>query len=215
VNGAIYETNLGTQFGITGTRRPDRRDSRGYWFRPGCHAEHVAGGEGRGIGVQNFFALPEIGNSWYDSTSVNVQLPDSEWFSLFPSLGRQSLYVGAGGTNTIDRPSGLMLQGINQAIGSKLNILNTVQTGTPTYSQAGAQPIPTYIFNFTGNLNSTTTVSSVSSFSNLVVGQVITGTGIPTGSYDRGHQQWGRDTDPFDSGHGDGYWGGTRGFGPQ
>jgi hypothetical protein len=35
------------------------------------------------------------------------------------------------------------LQIVNAAIGSKLKVLNTVQTGTPTYSSPGGQPDPT------------------------------------------------------------------------
>jgi hypothetical protein len=50
---------------------------------------------------------------------------------------------GPGSTGTIDRPSGIMLQGINNAIGSKLHLLATTQSGTPTYSQPAAQPNPT------------------------------------------------------------------------
>jgi len=184
VNGAVYETNLGTSYGITGTTQ--------------AQIDGIVGGIGSGldatlnmllaardvgIGVQNLFALPEIATGWYESTSVtcNCQTQSSTLYS--PLWGANRYMSGPEATNSFDRPSGLMFQGINQAIGSKLNILNTVQTGTPTYNQAGAQPDPTgYVTTVTGNLNSTTTVSSVSSFGNVQVGQVITGTGIPIGA---------------------------------
>jgi hypothetical protein len=181
-NTAIYETNLGTGTGITGdTQSQINGIVAGVGSGLDATLNMLLGARDVGIGVQNFFSLPEIANEWSDCTSITSNSCAANSALFAPLWGGNRYMPGPEASGIMDRPSGLMLQGINQAIGTKLNLLNTVQTGTPTYSQAAAQPLPTYVYPFTGNLNSTTTVSSVSNFGGLIVGGVITGTGIPTG----------------------------------
>jgi hypothetical protein len=81
----------------------------------------------------------------------------------------------------IDRPTGIALQVVNNAVGNNLNLLNTTQTSTPTYSQVAAQPDPYLGAQFTATCSGTTTITGVSLTSGGLssTSQIIQGTGVP------------------------------------
>ena len=143
VDGAIYETNLGTNVGIEGVTQ-SQIDGIVAGVGAGLDASlnMLLAARDAGIKVQTVFALPEIGNAFTTCASPTAGICQSSAALHTPLWGTNRYMPGPGSSGVIDRPSGIALQMINTAIGSKLDLLNTVQTGTPTYNQPAAQPNP-------------------------------------------------------------------------
>jgi hypothetical protein len=146
VNGAVYETNLATTCALTGTTQTQINQVVG-GLGAGLDATltMLLAARDAGVLLQNFFAFPEDVNQFGLSTSTasgSCSLLNT--YTPYQPLWGSNLFMpGPTNAQSIDRPSGIALQLVNNAMGSNLNLLNTVQTGTPTYNQPAAQPNPT------------------------------------------------------------------------
>jgi hypothetical protein len=144
VNGAIYETNLTTNCALTGTTQTQiNQVVAGVGAGLDATLTMLLGVRDAGVLVQNFFALPEVENSFGLAASANSGSCPQTYSPYEPLWGANLFMPGPTNASAIDRPSGIALQLINNAIGSNLNLLNVAQTGTPTYNQPAAQPNPT------------------------------------------------------------------------
>jgi hypothetical protein len=146
VNGAIYETNLTTNCAITGTTQGQiNQVAAGVGAGLDATLAMLLAARDAGIGPQAFFSFPEAANKFGLSTSANSgSCPLINTYTPYqPLWGANLMMPGPSNANSIDRPSGIALQVINNAIGNNLNLLATRQSGTPTYKQPAAQPNPT------------------------------------------------------------------------
>ena len=142
VNGAIYESNLGTQCGITGVSQSTINNVvAGVGSGLDATLNMLLGLRDAGVLVQNFFALPEVGNSFFTAASTSVNCTSSGNSLYAPIWGANRIMPGPTISGVVDRPSGISLQLVNSAM--LPNLLAVTQSGTPTYNQAAAQPIPT------------------------------------------------------------------------
>ena len=143
VNGAIYESNLGTQCGITGiSQNTINGVVAGVGSGLDATLNMLLGARDGGVLVQNFFALPEDANGFYTSASTTSGSCSTGSSLYSPVWGASRIMPGPTNSSAIDRPSGIALQMINSAMLPKL--LAATQTGTPTYNQVAAQPNPGY-----------------------------------------------------------------------
>ncbi len=146
VQGAVYETNLGTNCALKGTTQ-GQIDQVVAGVGAGLDATlaMLLAARDAGITVQNFFALPEYANKFGLATSITSgSCPLIDTYIPYQPLWGANLFMpGPSPAYNIDRPSGILLQGINNAIGTKYDLLATVQTGTLTYDQPASQPNPT------------------------------------------------------------------------
>jgi hypothetical protein len=144
VNGAVYETNLTTNCALTGTTQTQiNQVVAGVGAGLDATMAMLLGVRDAGVLVQSFFALPEVENSFGLAASGNSGSCPQTYSPWEPLWGSNLFMPGPTDSSSIDRPSGISLQLINKAMDNKLNVLNTVQTGTPTYNQPAAQPNPT------------------------------------------------------------------------
>jgi hypothetical protein len=146
IPGYIYEMNISAQCGLSGigiTQTTLNQTLAGIGGALSLAQNILLGARDAGIGVQNVWSLVEDGNT-FDLAAANhgSSCSTNSGFSA-PIFGVNRIMGGPTNTQAVDRPSAIALQLINAAVGSKLKLLNTTQTSTPTYSQAGAQPDPT------------------------------------------------------------------------
>jgi len=143
VNGAVYETSLGTNCALSGvTQAQINGVAAGIGSGLDATLNMLLAARDAGVKVQNFFALPGPGNAFYTATSDTSGCNYNSTLNQ-PLWGANLFMPGPTNSAAIDRPTGIALQLVNQAMGSKLNLLAVSQSGTPTYSQAAAQPNPT------------------------------------------------------------------------
>jgi hypothetical protein len=143
VDAAVYESNVSAQAVINGITQA-QIDNFGAGVGTGLDEtlNLLTAARDSGIKVQNVFTLPGGAAPIYTSPSVTSGTYSISG-TLYAPIWSTNLYMtGPGASGTIDRPTEIATAMVNQAIGSKLNLLNTVQTGTPTYNQPSAQPNP-------------------------------------------------------------------------
>lgn len=181
VQGAIYETNMGTQCGLAGvTQSTINNVVAGIGSGLDATLNMLLSVRDAGVKVINLFALPEIENSFSTATSTTSGACNTASALYSPLWGMNRIMPGPTNSGVVDRPVGIALQLVNSAM--KPNLLNVVQSGTPTYNQAAEQPIPQGGASITAVCNGTTTAFSISpTFANLFSNgtQTASGTGIP------------------------------------
>lgn len=144
INAAIYEANLGTQYGLATTQSA----LNGYVAGVGAGLDAVLNQltllRDSGMVATNFFALSGDYNAYYTCASVAGGCKESRGVAS-PIWGSNLFMAGTGPHQSVDRPAGIAFQVANEAIastGSQTNLLNLKQIGSPTYVQAAAQPDP-------------------------------------------------------------------------
>jgi hypothetical protein len=143
VQGAIYESNLGTQCGLTGiTQSTINGVVAGVGAGLDATLNMLLGVRDAGVLVQNAFALPEDANAFYTATSTTAGGCGTNSGLTSPLWGINRIMPGPTNASVVDRPSGIALNLINAAM--LPNLLAVTQTGTPTYSSPAAQPDPGY-----------------------------------------------------------------------
>jgi len=141
VQGAIYETNLGTQCGLAGvTQGTINGVVAGIGSGLDATLNMLLGVRDAGVLVQNAFALPEDANAFYTATSDTAGACGTSSALKSPLWGFNRIMPGPTNASVVDRPSGIALNMVNAAM--LPNLLAVTQTGTPTYSSPAAQPNP-------------------------------------------------------------------------
>jgi len=197
VQGAVYETNLGTQCGLAGiTQSTINGVVAGVGAGLDATLNMLLGVRDAGVLVQNAFALPEDANAFYTATSTTAGSCGTSSSLKSPLWGINRAMPGPTNASVVDRPSGIALNMVNAAM--LPNLLAVTQTGTPTYSSPAAQPNPGWT-TLTNNIVANPAVPYVQSFGfgdgagnyslivynlNLTSTEAITFTGAaaPTGS---------------------------------
>jgi hypothetical protein len=192
VNSAHYEENMNTTYGLTGVTQAELSDNiAGVGAGLAMTENMLLAARDAGIKVQNAFTLPSVGIYPYVYSCLYACSNSQDSSVYSPVWGVSKYMSGPGSSGIIDRPTGIALGLVNNAIGNKLYVLNTVQTGTPTYNMPGGQPNPGGSQTFTGTTTmGSNVITSVvppgpPACGGYCLGEInnsITGPGIPSGT---------------------------------
>jgi hypothetical protein len=195
VNGAIYEENMGTVCGLSSDTQDDVNGVvAGLGAGLTIMENALLATRDAGVLVHNIFAYPETSNPFDAPPDIYSGCGSYRSATLStPLWGTNRFAAGPGSSNIVDRPTGIALALVNQAIGDNLDVLNTAQSATPTYSSPAAQPNPDSTAQITATLTSGSTVlTGIALNRGYLAGylnQYLYGNGIPSSTYITAYNQ--------------------------